>query len=59
MSVVIYFKNSTQDKAGGTLYKATGDIDNFMQDGLTTFTVTESTNVESDFELIMSLIKIQ
>ena len=57
--LLIYFKNSTQDKAGGTLYKASGDIDNFMQDGLTTFTVTESTNVESDFELIMSLIKIQ
>ena len=57
--LLIYFKNSNQNKAGGTLYKASGSINNFMEDGLTTFTITESTNAQNDFDLIMSLIKIQ
>ncbi len=57
--LLIYFKNSNQDKTGGTLYKASGDINNFMQDGLATFTVAQSTNAESDFELIMSLIQVE
>ena len=57
--LLIYFKNSNQNKVGGTLYKASGDISNFMQDGLATFTVTESTNEDSNFDLIMSLIKIE
>tara|TARA_A100001388_G_scaffold132100_1_gene97818 strand:+ start:7993 stop:8181 length:189 start_codon:yes stop_codon:yes gene_type:complete len=57
--LLIYFKNSNQDKTGGNLYKASGDISNFMQDGLATFTVTQSTNAESDFELVMSLIQVE
>jgi len=57
--LLIYFKNSNQDKTGGNLYKASGDISNFMQDGLATFTVTQSTNTESDFELVMSLIQVE
>tara|TARA_B100000287_G_scaffold427839_1_gene478163 strand:- start:10 stop:1878 length:1869 start_codon:yes stop_codon:yes gene_type:complete len=57
--LLIWFKESNQDKTGGILYKASGNINNFMEDGLTTFTITESTSPQKDFDLIMSLIKIE
>ena len=52
--LMVYFKDSSNNN----FYKGEAQIDDFLSNGLSSLTFTESSNAQGDQDLLVSLIKI-
>ena len=52
--LMVYFKDSSNN----VFYKGEAQIDNFLSEGLSSLSITESSNEQGDQDLIVSLIKV-